>query len=342
MWELLRTITRSAVSALRRRRELAVENLALRHQLAVLQRHSTKPQFEDRDRLLWIGLKRIWPNWSQVLHLVQPATVVKWHRAGFRYYWRRKSQPKGGRPKIDPEVRRLIRNMWNANPTWGKPRIQAELAKIGINVSDSTVARYKPRRRKPPSQTWRTFLDNHALDIVAIDFFTVPTATFRVLYVLLVMSHDRRKIIHFNVTDSPSSAWTARQLIEAFPWDSAPRHLLRDNDTKFLAEFASCVNWMGIEEIKTAPRSPWQNPYCERLIGSIRRECLDQVVILNEQHLRRILRDYVTYYHESRTHQSLDDDCPEPRAVEPPEMGTVIAFPQVGGLHHRYGRRLAA
>ncbi len=232
--------------------------------------------------------------------------------------------------------------MWNMNPTWGKPRIQAELAKLGITLSDSTVAKYKPKRRQPPSQTWRTFLDNHVEDIVSVDFFTVPTATFRVLYVLLVMSHDRRRIIHINVTDSPSGAWAARQLLEAFPFDTAPRFLVRDNDSIFGGPFSRRARSLGISEVKTAIRSPWQNSYCERLIGSIRRECLDHVIVLNEQHLRRVLRGYVDYYHRSRTHQSLGNDCPSTRCIEPSEMGKVIAFPEVGGLHHRYGRRMAA
>ena len=341
MLELLRTALRSALSALRPRRDLALENLALRHQLAVLQRGSKRPHFNDADRLLWIALKRVWPKWEKVLQLVQPATVIKWHRAGFRFYWRRKSRGLGGRPRVDPQLRKLIRDMWSANPTWGKRRIQAELAKLGIRISDSTVAKYKPRRRTPPSQTWRTFLNNHAQDIVAVDFFTVPTATFRILHVLLVMSHDRRKIIHFGVTDSPSSAWTANQLREAFPFDTAPRFLLRDNDTKFLGDFTPCVRSLDIEQITTAPRSPWQNAYCERLIGSVRRECTDHIIILNERHLRRVLRDYVAYYQESRTHRSLDGDAPIPRAVEPPEFGEVIALPEVGGLHHRYTRRAA-
>ena len=342
MWDFLRTMLCSAISALKLRRDLAFENLALRQQLTVLKRQSKKPHLKDHDRLFWIGLRHVWPDWRTVLHLVEPATVVKWHRKGFGYYWWRKSRPKGGRPKIDREVRKLIRQMWDANRTWGKVRIASELAKLGINVSDSTVAKYKPTQRKPPSQTWRTFLLNHVEDIVALDFFTVPTATFRVLYVLLIMSHDRRRILHFNVTDAPSAAWSARQLLEAFAYDTAPRFLLRDNDKKFRAEFKRCVDSLDIEEVTTAPRSPWQNPYCERLIGSIRRECLDHVIILNEPHLRRILREYVLYYHESRTHRSLDNDCPETREVEPPEMGKVMSFPQVGGLHHRYTRRLAA
>jgi transposase InsO family protein len=342
MWDLLRIATRTAVSAIRRRRDLALENLALRHQLSVLQRQSKRPQFRDSDRLFWIGLERLWPRWQRALMLVQPATVVKWHRAGFRYYWRRKSRRSSGRPKLDPALRKLIRDMWNANPTWGKRRIQAELAKLGITVSDSTVARYKPRPRTPPSQTWKTFLDNHLRDIVAIDFLTVPTATFRVLYVLVIMSHDRRRILHVNVTDAPTSRWTARQMVEAFPYQTAPGYLVRDNDTTFVGEFARCLSTLGIADVPTAPRSPWQNAYCERLIGSIRRECLDHVVVLGEQHLRRVLRSYVAYYNRSRTHRSLDEDCPEPRPVQPPGSGDVIALPRVGGLHHRYTRRLAA
>jgi transposase InsO family protein len=267
---------------------------------------------------------------------------VKWHRKGFRAYWRWKSRSNRGRPRIDPQIQKLIRDMWASNPTWGKPRIQAELRKIGIEVSDSTVWRYRPRRGKPPSQTWRTFLDNHLPDIVAMDFFVVPTVTFRVLFVLLLMSHDRRRILHFNVTASPSARWTAQQVTEAFPYDTAPRYLLHDRDRTFAAECSQRVDSMDIKEVVTAPGSPWQNPFCERLIGSIRRECLNQVIVLNERHLLRVLRSYAFYYHSSRTHRSLDDDCPDPRPVEPPEMGNVVALAQVGGLHHRYARRLAA
>ncbi len=205
--------------------------------------------------------------------------------------------------------------MWRSNPTWGKPRIQAELRKIGIEVSDSTVWRYRPTRGSPPSQSWRAFLDNHVRDIVAIDFFVVPTATFRVLYVFLVMSHDRRRILHFNVTASPSARWTAQQVREAIPYDTAPRYLLRHRDHIFGTDFVRRVESMGIEEVVRAPGSPWQNPYCERLIGSIRRECLDHITVLNEWHLMRVLRGHVSYYHSSRTHRSLDDDCPDPRPV---------------------------
>ena len=334
MWDWVRIAAWSTISAL--------ENVALRHQLMVLQRQSGRPRLKDRDRLVWICLRRLWHGWHRALVVVQPATVVKWHRKGFRAYWRWKSQPTGGRPRIDREVRELIRDMWRSNPTWGKPRIQAELRKIGIEVSDSTVWRYRPSRGTPPSQSWRAFLDNHVGDIVAIDFFVVPTMTFRVLYVFLVMSHDRRRILYFNVTASLSARWTAQQVREAFPYETAPRYLIRDRDSIFGANFVRCVGSIGIEEVVTAPASPWQNPYCERLIGSIRRECLDHVIVLNERHLMRVLRGYASYYHSSRTHQSLHDDCPDPRPVEPPEMGDVVAIAQVGGLHHRYTRRLAA
>ena len=265
-----------------------------------------------------------------------------WHRKGFRAYWRWKSQGRGGRPRIDLSVRRLIRDMWSANPTWGALRIQAELHKLGIDVSDSTVRRYRPLRARPPSQTWSSFLDNHLGDIAAMDFFVVPTVTFRVLYVLLIISHDRRRILHFNVTTSPCAQWTGQQVVEAFPYETKPRFLLHDRDSIFGSGLACRVGSMGIEEVVTAPGSPWQNPYCERLIGSIRRECLDHVIVRSERHLLGVLHSYASYYHASRTHPSLDDDCPDPRPVEPPEMGDVVAEARVGGLHHRYGRRLAA
>lgn len=342
MGEWLRIAVWSFVSVLRSRRDLALENVALRQQLMVLRREPRSVRLRDRDRLFWVWLRRAWPGWRQALVLVQPATVVDWHRRGFRAYWRWKSRARGGRPRIDPSVRKLIHHMWSSNPTWGAPRIQAELRKIGIEVSDSTVQRYRPLRVSPPSQTWRSFLDNHLAELAAIDFFIVPTVTFRVLYVLLIMSHDRRRILHINVTTSPSAQWTAQQVVEAFPYAAPPRYLLRDRDKIFGSSFVRRVEAMGIEEVITAPGSPWQNPYCERLIGSIRRECLDHVIALNERHLLRVLRGYASYYHASRTHRSLDNDCPDPRPVEPPEMGAVVVCPQVGGLHHRYGRRLAA
>ncbi len=324
---------------LRNQTELAAENLALRQQLAVLTARKRRPRLRMRDRIFWVWLSRLWAGWRSVLVIVQPDTVVSWHRRGFKLYWSWKSRPgRVGRPKIELEIRKLIRRMSRENPIWGVPRIQSELALLGHTVAESTVRKYRIRQRKPPSQTWRTFLDNHLADIVAIDFFTVPTATFRVLFAFVVLRHDRRKVVHFNVTAHPTAAWTAQQIIEAFPDDTSPRFLIRDRDGIYGDNFQRRVRGMDIEEVVTTPRSPWQNPYCERLIGSIRRECLDHMIVIHERHLRRILRAYFRYYHESRTHLSLDRNSPIKRAVEPPERGKVIAIPQVGGLHHRYRR----
>src|SRR5919198_1391898 len=229
------------------------------------------------------------------------------------------------------EVRAVIRNMSRANPMWGSPRIVGELRKLGIDVAQSTVEKYRVRPRKPPSPTWKAFLRNHLQDLVALDFFIVPTVMCRVLFVLVMLAHERRRIIHFNVTEHPTAAWTAQQVVEAFPWDEAPRSLLRDRDCIYGAAFRQRVQHMGIKEVVIAPRSPWQNPYVERLIGSIRRECLDHVVVFHERHLTRILASYFTYYHHWRTHLALAMDCPVPRPVEPPECGEVIAVPEVGG-----------
>ena len=223
----------------------------------------------------------------------------------------------------------------------GAPRIHGELLKLGIAVAQSTGAKYLPRPRKPPSQTWRTFLTNHLAQTVAIDFFTVPTATFRVLFVFVALSHERRRVVHFGVTEYPTQEWTMQQMREAFPWDHAPRYVLRDRDAIYGRDFADMIRDMGMEEVPTAPRSPWQNPFAERLVGSIRRECLDHVIAWNERSLPRILYNYFAYHQRSRTHLALAKDAPEPRAVEPPEQGRVVAIPQVGGLHHRYQRRAA-
>ncbi len=227
------------------------------------------------------------------------------------------------------------------NPLWGAPRIHGELLKLGIEVSQATVSKYMGRHRKPPSQSWRAFLKNHAQDIVSVDFFIVPTAMFRVLYVFLVRLNDRREVIHFNVTDSPSAFWTGQQIVEAFPWDSAPRYLLRDRDKKYGEEFVSRVESMEIKQVVISAQSPWQNPFVERIIGSIRRECLDQVIIFNEKHLGRVLNAYFRYYHESRNHLGLEKDCPKPRPVEHIDLGPVNSEPMVGGLHHRYYRQAA-
>jgi len=328
-------------ASLRTRTDLALENLALRQQLVLLRRRSKRPQFGRLDRLFWLWLSHQWAGWRGALHVVRPQTVIRWHRQGFRAFWTWKSR-RGlvGRPPVSPELAELVRTMALANPLWGSPRIHGELLKLGLEVSQRTVARLMPRRPKSPSQTWRTFLQNHVLDLVSVDFFVVPTATFRVLYVFVLL-HHRRKVVHFNVTDSPTAVWTGQQIVEAFPNDSAPRYLLRDRDSIYGGEFRRRVKSMGSAEVLTAPRSPWQNPFAERVIGTIRRELLDQVIVLNEGHLRRRLRAYLRYYHGSRTHLALEKDAPEPRAVEPPAHGRVVALPRVGGLHHRYVRRAA-
>jgi putative transposase len=230
--------------------------------------------------------------------------------------------------------------MCRENPCWGTPRIHGELLKLGIDIGETSVSKYLVRCRKPPSQTWRTFLENHVQQLVSIDFFTVPTIRFQVLYVFLVLAHDRRRILHFNVTAHPTAEWTAQQLREAFPFDQLPRYLLRDRDAIFGMEFRERVRDMGICEVLSAPRSPWQRAYVERVIGSIRRECLDHVIVFHESSLRRILCSYFDYHHRSRTHLSLGKDSPEPRAIRPPEMGSVVAVPHVGGLD-RYERQAA-
>jgi len=231
--------------------------------------------------------------------------------------------------------------MSSANPLWGVPRIHGELLKLGIQISQASVGKYMVRQRKPPSQTWRTFLENHVKQVVAIDFLVVPPVNFRLLFVFVVLGHERRHAIHFNVTAHPTAEWTARQIAEAFPWDSAPRYLLHDRDCIYGAAFHQRVGEMGILEVLTAPRSPWQNAYAERFIGSLRRECLDHIIILNESSLKRILKTYFEYYEHSRTHLSLEKDAPVSRSVQLPELGRVIELPQVGGLHHRYERRAA-
>jgi transposase InsO family protein len=228
-----------------------------------------------------------------------------------------------------------------ANPLWGAPRIHGELLKLGIEISERTVSRLLPKRRPKPSQAWRTFLANHVRDLVSIDFFTVPTVRLRVLFVLVVLAHHRRRVVHFNVTEHPTAAWTAQQLVNAFPEDSAPRYLLRDRDSTYGHAFRRRVKGMGIAEVLTAPHSPWQNPFAERLIGSIRRECLNHVLVLGERHLRRILTRYLVYYHQTRTHLALDKDTPDVRPIEFPETGRILQMPEVGGLHHRYVRRAA-
>ena len=263
----------------RTQRSLVLENLALRHQLVVLQRTVPRPRLRPSDRVFWVLLARLWHGWAEVVAIVQPETVIRWQRTGFRLVWTwksRRSEP--GRPAVAPDVRALIRTMARANPLWGAPRIHGELQKLGIEISQATVSKYVVRHRKPPSQTWRTFLDNHIRSLVSVDFFTVATVLFKVLFVFVVLAHDRRRVVHVNVTDTPTAEWSAQQLVDAFPWDTTPRDLLRDRDAVYGAVFSRQVESLGIHEVKIAPRSPWQNPYVERLIGTLRRECLDHGV----------------------------------------------------------------
>jgi len=287
-----------------RDKNLLLENLALRQQLAIMKQHVKRPKIRIRDRIFWVFLSRIWKDWKSVLIVVKPETVIRWHRKGFKLFWTFKSRKRTlGRPSLDPEIRKLIQDMASANPLWGAPRIHGELMKLGIDVHERTVSNIikRFRSRKPPSQTWRTFLKNHMFNMFAVDFFTVPTATFEILYVFVIIWHKSRKVVYFNVTDHPTARWTAQQIVEACPFDTSPKYLLRDRDSIYGEYFQSRIKNMGIHQVKSAPRSPWHNPYVERLIGSIRRDCLDYMIVLNEDHLKRILTEYLEYYHQDRT-----------------------------------------
>jgi putative transposase len=342
MLTALIVILRSIGLMCRGHRAVALENLALRQQLAVLTRPRTRLSLRQRDRLFWILLAGAWREWRTALRIVQPDTVLRWHRHWLRRRWADRSKPvRPGRPRTDTAIRSLVEEMAAANPFWGAPRIHGELGKLGIAVSERTVSRLLPRRRRPPSQTWRAFLANHAAALVSMDFFTVATVTGRVLFVLVLLAHQRRRVVHVAITEHPTAAWTAQQIVEAFPDDTAPRWLLRDRDAIYGDAFHRRVIGMGIAEVVSAPSSPWQNPYVERLIGSVRRECLDHMIVLSHQHLRCVLARYLSYYHGARTHLSLEKDAPTPRRIQGPAEGRVVAFAEVGGLHHRYERRAA-
>ena len=340
MFGLLFSCLAAVASVFKSRRALALENLALRQQITMLRRSVKRPRASASDRFFWVVFARYVEGWRTKLYALNPDTVVRWHKTGFRRYWTWKSR-RVGRPPIDRELRDLIRAMQAENVTWGAPRIHGELLKLGYDVSEATVSKYMRRHRGPPSQSWRTFLANHAEFVAAIDFFTVPTAAFQILYVFIVIEHQRRRIVHLNVTPNPTATWTAQQLLEAFPFDTAPRYLLRDNDGVYGAIVKRRIAAMGIMDMPSAPRSPWQNAVAERVIGSLRRECLDHVIVLNEAHLRRLLKEYLSYYHCSRNHLSLHKDPPNPRAIESRTDGNVVALPVLGGLHHRYVRQAA-
>jgi len=340
MKTILHPMLATLTGLFRSRTLLHLEIFALRQQLGmVTERDRKRLRFRRCERLFWVWLYRVWPGCIQALHVFKADTLVRWHRKGFRLHWTWKSRRRrGGRWPIAAEVRELIRCMSRENTGWGAPRIHGELLMLGIDISQATLAKYMICGGKSPSQTWRTFLDNHAKDLVSIDFFIVPTATFRILYMLLVLRHERRQVVHFNITGHPTAQWTAQQMVEAFPWDEAPRYLLRDRDTIYGATFRRRVRSLGIKEVLTAAHSPWQNPYVERLIGSVRRDYLNHIIVLNERHLKRLLRSCFSYYHTARTHLASNKQSPEPRQIESPERGKVVAFPHVGGLHHEYRR----
>src|SRR5882762_9541327 len=328
------------------RSDTTLEVLALRQQLAVLKRRRPRPALNSLDRRFWTTLGHLWSRWSDVLVIVKPETVISWHRAGFRLYWRWRSRPRGGRPKITEEIRELIRRLAEENPDWGAPKIHGEMLKLGFVVAERTVARYlrRTQHRVDPGKRWLAFLQNHREVIVAFDFFTVPTLTFQLLYCFFVIEHGRRKILHFNVTRHPTAEWVVQQLREAFPEAGPYRYVILDRDAKFDATVITFLKATGLKPKRTSIQSPWQNGIAERWIGSCRREILDHVIALDERHLLRLVRDYVNYHHEDRTHDSLAKDTPNRRPAEqkPGANATVISMPRLGGLHHRYSWSKAA
>ncbi len=330
----------------RSRSDTALEVLALRQQVAVLKRQRPRPTLTRLDRFFWTSLGHLWPRWSDVLLIVKPETVVRWHRAGFRLYWRWRSRHRGGRPRISEEIRLFIRRLAAENAGWGAPRIHGELVKLGFNVSERSVARYLRRlpRRGNSGTRWSAFLANHREAVVACDFFTVPTATFQLLSCFFVIEHARRKILHFNVTREPTAAWVVQQLRDVFPGDGRHRFILFDHDSTFDGDVTGFLKATGLDPTRTGIQAPWQNGLAERWVGSCRRELLDSIIALNERHLYRLIRQYVDYYHHDRIHDALEKDAPNRRPIEPKPSAhaTVISTARVGGLHHRYSWRDAA
>src|SRR6202790_832898 len=323
------------------RRRLLLKNLALRQQLAVLKRRHPRPRLSAFDRFFWVLARRSWSGWKQTLIVVDPETVVRWHRSGFALYWRVISRARRvtGRRRISKEVRDLIFQMVTENPTWGAPRIHGELLMLGFDISERTISRWmrKAPRNPEPAKRWLAFLRNHREAIAAMDFFTVPTITFGMLYCFFIIGHDRRRILYFHVTRHPTSLWVVQQLREAFPFGSAPRVVIFDRDAKYGAELPAAIRSMRIECVRTSLRSPWQNGIAERWVESCRRDLLDHVIALSERHLSRLLADYVSYYHDDRTHLGLEKGTPNGRA-RCMASGSILSHDRLGGLHHRYDR----
>jgi transposase InsO family protein len=322
----------------RRHADLVAENLLLRHQLAVLTRPTQKrPRLRAGDRLFWVMVCRLWRDWRRHLMLVRPETVLRWPRQGWRLFWRWRSRPQLGRPRLSAEVRELIATMARDNPRWGSERIRGELLKLGIPVSKRSVQRYRRRGpARPPSQTWRTFLANHRPQLWAADLCTVQTLTFRTLYVLVLIAHGRRELGHGAVTAHPAAAWVWRQVVEATAWGRRPRFLLRDRDPVFGGDFGSRLAGLGVEQLLTPVRAPRANAVAERLIGTLRRECLDHLIVVNERHLRAVLAEFAAYYNGARPHRALELDTPLP--ADRPAVGPIRTRPVLGGLHHTYER----
>lgn len=338
MIEVAKTLVGQLVRCTRSRAALQLENALLRHQIEILRRRPPRRIKVSRlDRLIFKLAMKLSRRSIRFIHIVHPKTVIRWHRESFRLYWRWKSR-RLGRPRMSGEIRSLIRRMADENPLWGAPRIHGEMLKLGFCVSQATVYRYMQRRPSHPGQTWKTFIRNHLDCTAAIDFLVVPTLSLRVLYIVVILRLDRRELVHLAVTANPTAEWTAQQVTEAFPWNEAPSFLIRDQDRTYGSVYRDRLAVMGIADTPTAPRSPWQNAYVERVIGSIRRECLDHVIVKDERHLDRVLRQYMAYYNRSRTHLSLNKDPPVPRTVSSRKSGPIITFPEVGGLHHRYER----
>jgi putative transposase len=344
MFPFLRLWLRALARSFHSRQALLLENLALQQQLAVLKRKHPKPRLTPLDKLFWVLARRYWSAWKRYLILVSPETVVRWHRAGFRMYWTwlSKIHKPRGRARISNEIRDLIFCISVENPTWGAPRIHGELLMLGFDVAERTISRWMKRapRDPKPARRWLAFLRNHREAIAAMDFFTVPTITFNLLYCFFIIGHDRRRIVHSNVTRHPTSTWIVQQLREAFPYESAPKFLIYDHDRKYGLEVVAAVRCVGITSAQTSIQSPWQNGVAERWVGSCRRELLDHTIALDERHLKRLLSEYVRYYHEDRTHLGLRKETPSGR-TRAGSSGRVMSFPRVGGLHHRYDRAAA-
>jgi putative transposase len=340
MFDVFRLWLGAVLRIVRTRRSLMLENLALRQQLAVLKRRHPRPKLGLLDKLFWVVARRSWSQWKESLVLVLPETVARWHRAGFKLYWAMLSRVRkrvGGGRRISKQIRELIFQMVAENPTWGAPRIHGELRMLGFEVSETTISRWMRRapRNPEPAKRWLAFLRNHREAIAAMDFFTVPALNFSLLYCFFIISHDRRRILHFNVSRHPTSNWVAQQLREAFPYEAVPKFLVLDHDAKYGSAVPAAIRSMKITPVRTSIGSPWQNGIAERWVGSCRRELLDHVIPFNERHLKRLLRDYISYYHDDRTHIGLGKRTPGSRTPGFPH-GRVIAQPRLGGLHHRY------